>query len=79
MTCLEDHAFNPSLSPDGKYLAYAAFFGEGIGIENGEEISMKQGFYIKNLQNDTTVFFEDTAGYIAGWVDEQILMETIGQ
>ena len=40
---------------------------------------MKQGFYIKNLQNDTTVFFEDTSGYIAGWVDEQILMETIGQ
>ena len=79
MTYLEDHAYNPSLSPDGKYLAYAAFFGEGIGIENGGEIPMKQGFYIKNLQNNTTVFFEDTAGYIAGWVDEQILMETIGQ
>ena len=77
MTYLEDHAYYPSLSPDGKYLAYTAPLEPDLGIQNDQEIPMERGFYIKNLQNDTTVFFADTKGYIAGWVDEQILMQTI--
>ena len=85
MTYLEDHAYYPSLSPDGKYLAYTDPVGEEMGFQNGQTIPMEKGFYIKNLQNDTTVFFADSGNesgwvgsrMITGWVDEQILMQTI--
>ncbi|MBR7092770.1 MAG: hypothetical protein IKI50_06260 [Clostridia bacterium] len=79
MTLLEKYAYQPSLSPDGKYLAYTAPFGEDTGIQNGEAITMARGYYIKNLENGTTTFFtDDKQGLPCGWVDEQILLQTIG-
>ena len=56
LTHLENYTYRPRLSPDMKYLAYTSNFGGSIGYDIGE-IS-PTGFYIKNLEDGTTLFFE---------------------
>ena len=56
-------AYDFSISPDGKYLAYCSPAGESvdpadISHHNGSNVlNMPKGFYVKNLENNETVFF----------------------
>ncbi len=60
---LINFAYDFSISPDGKYLAYCSPAGESvdgadISHHNGSNVlNMQEGFYIKNLENNETVFF----------------------
>ncbi len=75
LTKLEDYTFRPSISPDLKYLAYTNHqYTDFGGFDGGAEI--KDGFYIKSLENGTTVFYENPIEAKFGtisWVDKSLL------
>lgn len=53
-----NHFFGASLSPCGKYLAYMSPVGELADTQSGKDYTQeKQGFYIKNLETENTVFY----------------------
>ena len=78
---LEDFAFDPSFSPDGKYLAYTNWINEETHPDQ------PSGFYVKNLQDGTTTYYafepheglvDRTPHTILGFVHYDTLMQTIG-
>ena len=60
---LATFVYNYSISPDGKYLAYSSPVGESADIADishhfgSNVLSMKKGFYVKNLENGQTTFY----------------------
>lgn len=58
---MNGYCFNPLLSPDGKYLIYTNYyeFGQGVNSPCNESYDMRCGFYVKNLENGETTFFEN--------------------
>lgn len=73
MTYLESNTYMPSISPDLKYLAYTDNF-------QNTESTIAEGFYIKNLNDGTTVFYEhaDSGLYgVISWVNEEKLLELL--
>lgn len=84
MRYLGNYMFNPVISPDKKYITYTKTNGTGshefiTDVNNLNE--MENGFYIKNLEKDETVFYclESTGEHgIINWVSENGLENSIG-
>lgn len=74
---LGDYMFNPHISPDGKYIAYTGLSGtdhQEYSNEYNRLEEMSDGFYIKNIETNKTIFYpvEDTYEYkIVGWVNKK--------
>lgn len=74
---LGDYMFSPCISPDGKYIAYTGMTGtdhQEYSNEFNKLADMKDGFYIKNVETNQTIFYpvEGTYEYnIVGWVSKK--------
>ena len=85
-TYLGNYMYNASLSPDGKYVFYTTPAEEDLpdsSCKNATTLyeSERSGFFIKNLQNNETVFYEvndswNTLGIIE-WVNQENLTKAI--
>ncbi len=73
---IESFVCEPNISPDGKYLLYT-----NIETPDLAPIPMKRGIYIKNLENNTTVYYETSGDYdshgVIEWVNKNKLMDLI--
>lgn len=82
LSVLENYAYQPRLSPDGKYLLYTSptYAFDPYSGTNGL-FDMWTGFYVKNLEDGTTVMYR-AADYMelgtCGWVDEESVSRQIG-
>lgn len=83
-THIEDFAFNPVMSPDGKYLAYTSpVLDQGGARQDITNLtSMERGFYVKDISTGKTVFYPyknaRSTYCVKHWVLEQPLLNLIG-
>lgn len=78
---LESFAYEPSISPDGKYLLYTGDEGY-IREESVNTPPQRNGMYIKNLQTGVTVNYginRRKGGGFISWVNEEKLMRLINE
>lgn len=74
---LGDYMFSPYISPDGKYIAYTGMSGtdhQEYSNKFNNLADMEDGFYIKNMETNQTIFYpiEDTYEYnVVGWVSKK--------
>jgi len=72
-----NYMFSPYISPDGKYVAYTGLSGtdhQEYSNEFNNLADMKDGFYIKNLETNQTIYYpvEKANEYnIVGWVSKK--------
>ena len=78
---ISTYAEAPLISPDLKYLIYSAPPAQFEGFsENNNLFEMQKGFYIKNIKNGNTLFFEVFDGlyyYVCNWVNKENLVNLI--
>ena len=72
-----DYMFSPIISPDGKHVAYTGISGPDANDypnEFNNLADMQDGFYIKNLETNQTIFYPVESVYeynIVGWVRKE--------
>ena len=79
-TLLENYTEYPVISPDGKYLAYTTWHYYDVEVsEEDSKYSQTPGVYIKNLENNTTVHFENEYRDVCvnGWIEKNALENAI--